>query len=370
MTQQILVADDSVTIRKAIGMLFSTEAYAVTMVDNGLDAIARAQELRPALVIADCAMPGRSGYDVCEALKSSPATAHIPVMLLAGTFEPFDENRARAARADGFLPKPFDSTTFLEKVRAFVGAAPASQAPAPQAPAPAPAAAARPPVAGMPGRPLVPGSVAGVPVARPAGVPPGVPAGLPPRGLPPRPGMAPPPPAASLPRAGGAPPPPGAPLPGAPRPPGGLPPAGLPPRAPTSPGLPRPPVAGMPQGYRPPGASVLPGQRKDPFGLATQAPGPTESLHLDEPPSPVPMATQGGARPAAPQPMPLPVAAAPAPAAPAADGGEALLRQALSRASKEVIEKIAWEVVPQLAETIIREELDRLVKERDAKGLA
>jgi hypothetical protein len=53
-----------------------------------------------------------------------------------------------------------------------------------------------------------------------------------------------------------------------------------------------------------------------------------------------------------------------------ADGGEAQLRAALSAASKEVIEKIAWEVVPQLAETIIREELDRLIKEREAKGLA
>ena len=50
----------------------------------------------------------------------------------------------------------------------------------------------------------------------------------------------------------------------------------------------------------------------------------------------------------------------------AGDGGEALLRAALSRASREVIEKIAWEVVPELAETIIREELERLMKERGA----
>ncbi len=49
-----------------------------------------------------------------------------------------------------------------------------------------------------------------------------------------------------------------------------------------------------------------------------------------------------------------------------ADGGEALLREALSKASREVIEKIAWEVVPELAETIIREELERLIKERGA----
>lgn len=52
------------------------------------------------------------------------------------------------------------------------------------------------------------------------------------------------------------------------------------------------------------------------------------------------------------------------------DGGESHLREALSKASREVIEKIAWEVVPHLAEAIIREELDRLIKDREAKGLA
>ena len=52
--------------------------------------------------------------------------------------------------------------------------------------------------------------------------------------------------------------------------------------------------------------------------------------------------------------------------APSPDGGEAMLREALSKASREVIERIAWEVVPELAETIIREELERLIKERGA----
>jgi hypothetical protein len=79
----------------------------------------------------------------------------------------------------------------------------------------------------------------------------------------------------------------------------------------------------------------------------------------------------------APTSAPAPLRAVPAPKQPAlsvvpgarqtpADGGEALLREALSKASREVIEKIAWEVVPELAETIIREELERLMKERGA----
>jgi hypothetical protein len=57
----------------------------------------------------------------------------------------------------------------------------------------------------------------------------------------------------------------------------------------------------------------------------------------------------------------------PSPSAPLPNGGEAQLREALSKASRELIERIAWEVVPQLAETIIRQELDRLIKEREGR---
>jgi CheY-like chemotaxis protein len=98
MSKNLLVADDSLTIRKVIGMIFSTDDIKVTAVDNGLEAIAKARELKPDLVLADVLMPGKSGYEVSEALKGDPSTQHIPVLLLAGTFEPFDENRG--------LPRP------------------------------------------------------------------------------------------------------------------------------------------------------------------------------------------------------------------------------------------------------------------------
>ena len=121
MPKNLLVADDSLTIRKVIGMVFATEDFQITAVDNGIDAIARARELRPDVVLADVMMPGKSGYEVCEALKSDPATQRIPVLLLAGTFEPFDENRARAARADDHITKPFESQALLDKVKTLVG---------------------------------------------------------------------------------------------------------------------------------------------------------------------------------------------------------------------------------------------------------
>ena len=110
MPKTLLVADDSLTIRKVIGMVLALEDFQLTSVDNGIDAIARAREMKPDLVLADVLMPGRSGYEVCEALKSDPSTSHVPVLLLSGNFEPFDEGRARAARADGHLTKPVSYT--------------------------------------------------------------------------------------------------------------------------------------------------------------------------------------------------------------------------------------------------------------------
>ena len=65
MPKTLLVADDSLTVRKVIGMVLALEDFQVTSVDNGIDAIARAREMRPDLVVADVLMPGRSGYEVC-----------------------------------------------------------------------------------------------------------------------------------------------------------------------------------------------------------------------------------------------------------------------------------------------------------------
>jgi CheY-like chemotaxis protein len=97
MGKTLLLADDSVTIQKVVGISFASEDIAITTVDNGDDAIAKARELRPDMVLADVVMPGKNGYEVCEAIKADPSLQHIPVLLLTGTFEAFDEERAEQA---------------------------------------------------------------------------------------------------------------------------------------------------------------------------------------------------------------------------------------------------------------------------------
>ena len=149
MPRTLLLADDSVTIQKVVGISFANEDVRLLTVDNGDDAIARVREARPDAVLADVVMPGKNGYEVCEAIKSDPTLRHIPVLLLTGTFEAFDAERAKLAGADGFVTKPFEAQLLVDRVNELLAraAAPAptpAQAPLPPAPLAEAAAPAAP----------------------------------------------------------------------------------------------------------------------------------------------------------------------------------------------------------------------------------
>ncbi len=107
MSRTILLADDSVTIQKVIELTFMDEDYEVIAVGNGDEALEKLDEITPDFVIADVHMPGASGYEVAKHSKS--LRPEIPVLLLVGTFEPFDEAEAERSGCDAFLKKPFDS---------------------------------------------------------------------------------------------------------------------------------------------------------------------------------------------------------------------------------------------------------------------
>jgi len=136
MPKSILLADDSLTIQKVIELTFSETEYELTTVSNGAEALSTLSRVRPDLVIADVVMPGKNGYEVCEAIKSDPALAEIPVILLSGTFEPFDRDRAEKAKANAIVTKPFDSKNLLVQVESLL----ASGAKTPPIPVTVPAA--------------------------------------------------------------------------------------------------------------------------------------------------------------------------------------------------------------------------------------
>jgi CheY-like chemotaxis protein len=121
MPKTILLADDSLTIRKVVELTFSDSDIRVESVGSGREALDRIETVLPDLVLADVVMPEPSGYEICEKIKTS--TRPVPVLLLAGTFEPFDVERARACGADGHLVKPFESGVLIERVETLLTAA-------------------------------------------------------------------------------------------------------------------------------------------------------------------------------------------------------------------------------------------------------
>jgi CheY-like chemotaxis protein len=120
MSNKLLLADDSITIRKVVGIIFANEDYSLSVVDNGMAALEKAREIMPDIILADVVMPGKTGYEVCEEIRRDPDLNHLPLLLLTGAFEPFDEDKARLSGADDFISKPFESQQLLEKVKSLI----------------------------------------------------------------------------------------------------------------------------------------------------------------------------------------------------------------------------------------------------------
>ncbi|HSO73865.1 MAG TPA: response regulator [Blastocatellia bacterium] len=121
MVSRILLADDSITIQKVVNLTFADEGIEVIAVSNGEVAAKRLEEVNPDLVLADIFMPGKNGYELCEAIKTNSKFRNVPVVLLVGAFEPFDQVEARRVHADAHLTKPFESRTLVETVRKLLG---------------------------------------------------------------------------------------------------------------------------------------------------------------------------------------------------------------------------------------------------------
>ncbi|MCC6807428.1 MAG: response regulator [Deltaproteobacteria bacterium] len=363
MPKSLLLADDSITIQKVVQITFASEDFQITSCDNGDAALDKIRAVKPHIVLADVVMPGKNGYDLCQTIKGDAGLKGTPVILLAGTFEPFDPERAKAVGADDYIVKPFETQALIDKVKRLVGME---------------AGAANTLPAGPPKQAQTGGFA---PPANPLfGAKPAAPAITP---------MA-------------------APLP----PPQQQPPPAKPAASPFSGAGPLPAFG---QGAKPPAPAQPPVPAKDPFGMgpmfggnkpqtpvqpaaqaaatppAAPAGAPQKQWDMnsfDEIPAAHPdggmpdidmvevepvetkPATPPPAKPMSPPPQTMPsmapVAQAMAPKVAAAVTGslEAQLKGPLTDAVREIVEKIVWEVVPDLAETIIREELERILREK------
>lgn len=139
---RILLADDSPHAQRMGELILRGEGYEVVTVTDGATVLMRLRDVDPDLVMVDVLMPTRSGYEICEHVKSSLRHLHTRVILVAGALEPVDDQEAKRVRADGILKKPFEASVVLETVKPLLQAAAAARSQAQPVEDPQPADAA------------------------------------------------------------------------------------------------------------------------------------------------------------------------------------------------------------------------------------
>ena len=315
MAVKILAVDDSPTMRQILELTFAGEDAEVTTVESGQKAVDTAASLKPDVVLADVSMTGMDGYAVAQSIK---AKGNAAVILLSSQHNPYDEAKGKESGVDDHVAKPFDSQVIIDKVHQLAAGRPKVQSKPLGQTSQGPAAAG--PSAGAPQQKKTP---AGGRVSKRTmafGTSP----------------VAPPQP---------------------PAPP--KPPAAEPPKRPVLELADEPEVeieVDEPEAPTPPKPAAPPAA-KPPAPAAAKPPEPAK------PPAPTP------AKPAAAKPAPAAAAAS------ATDAGGDMAQklealglskeqvEAVLALSREVVEQVVWEVVPDLAETLIKEEIARLTQE-------
>jgi DNA-binding response OmpR family regulator len=120
LTGTVLVADDDADIVRFVEVNLRLEGYQVVTARDGQEALTKALEIQPDVVLLDVLMPRIDGYTVCERLRADRRGAGIPVILLTANFITADREVARRAGADDFVVKPFDPCELMARVRALM----------------------------------------------------------------------------------------------------------------------------------------------------------------------------------------------------------------------------------------------------------
>ena len=121
---KILVIEDNEQNLYLTTFILEKRGHQVIAARDGSQGIELAQALRPALILLDIQLPVMDGYAVAEALRSSPALAHIPIVAVTSYAMPGDRERCLESGCDGYSEKPIDPTTFADEVAGFLGKRP------------------------------------------------------------------------------------------------------------------------------------------------------------------------------------------------------------------------------------------------------
>lgn len=118
--RKILVVDDSATVRKLISGKLEKSGHEVICAVDGVDAMAKINDLVPDLILLDITMPRMDGYQVCKLIRGNDATKDVPVVMISGKDGFFDKVRGKMAGTTGYITKPFGPETLMKTVETYL----------------------------------------------------------------------------------------------------------------------------------------------------------------------------------------------------------------------------------------------------------
>ena len=121
MNQKVLIADDEPNILISLEYLMKREGHLVLLARNGIEALETIRREHPALVLLDVMMPGKNGYEVCQAVRADEALAGIKILMLTAKGRDTDIAQGLGVGADGYLTKPFSTQELAARVREMLG---------------------------------------------------------------------------------------------------------------------------------------------------------------------------------------------------------------------------------------------------------
>ena len=121
MSHKVLIADDEPNIVISLEFLMKREGHQVLVARDGLQALETIRRERPDLVLLDVMMPGRSGFEVCQAVRADEALAGTRILLLTAKGRDTDVAQGLGVGADGYMTKPFAIKELAAKVRQLLG---------------------------------------------------------------------------------------------------------------------------------------------------------------------------------------------------------------------------------------------------------
>ncbi|MBC9070992.1 response regulator [Thauera sp. CAU 1555] len=120
MTKKILIVDDEQNIVISLEFLMKREGYEVSIANDGEEAVARIRSEQPDLVLLDVMMPKKSGFEVCQEIKSDPALKMVRILMLTAKGRDTEVAKGLAMGADAYMTKPFSTKDLVEKVRTML----------------------------------------------------------------------------------------------------------------------------------------------------------------------------------------------------------------------------------------------------------